>query len=135
VSPSGNAEVVGRIIAAISRADLDAVLAETHSDFELTPLISTWPEPYRGHDGLRRWFGDTAQNWDRFELDVTELRELDDETVLAIVRWHGRPRGSTSDLDGSAAGIWRLRDGKAVSGTLYPDERRALEGAGPSAGH
>lgn len=127
MAPPGNVDVVTGIIEAMSRRDLDAVLAASDADCELTPLISAWPEPYRGHEGLRRWFDDTAFNWERWEVEVTEARELERDTVLTNVRWRGRPRGSESELDGPAAAIWHLRDGKAVSVTVYPDERRALD--------
>jgi ketosteroid isomerase-like protein len=134
VAKSDNMEIVRRMIEAISGRDIDALLAGTDPEFELTPLTSTWPEPYHGHDGLRRWLSDTAATWDRFELDVEEMRELDGETVLAVVHWRGRPRGADDELDGPAAGVWRVRGGLAVSATLYPDEHRALEGFGRSAG-
>jgi ketosteroid isomerase-like protein len=133
VEQPGNAEVVSRIIAAISGRDLDGVLAETHPERELTPMVTAWPEPYRGHDGIRRWFANATANWERFEIEIDAGRELDDETVLSIVRWRGRPRGSSEDLDGPAAAIWRMRAGKALSATVYPDEGRALAGVQRSA--
>jgi ketosteroid isomerase-like protein len=127
VSEQERIELVRRAMAAISRRNTSAFLAEVADDCELQPLMSVWPQPYRGHDGIERWFEDLAAVWDAFSVEPEEIRVLDDDTLLVTLLWKGRGKGRQDELSGPAVALWRFRDDKAVSARLYPDETRALE--------
>jgi ketosteroid isomerase-like protein len=127
VQDSNRIEMVRRAMAAVARRDTSAFLAEVADDCELRPLISVWPQPYRGHDGIERWFEDLAAVWDSFSVEPQDIRSLDDDTLLVALLWKGRGKGRRDELSGPAVALWRFRDDKAVSARLYPDEARALE--------
>jgi ketosteroid isomerase-like protein len=127
VSEQERIELVRRAMAAISQRDTSAFLAEVADDCELRPLMSVWPQPYRGHEGIERWFEDLAAVWDSFSVEPEEIRVLDDDTLLVALVWKGRGKDRLDELSGPAVALWRFRDDKAVSAHLYPDEPRALE--------
>jgi ketosteroid isomerase-like protein len=127
VQDSKRIEMVRRAMAAVARRDTSAFLAEVSEDCELRPLMSVWPQPYRGHEGIERWFDDLADVWDSFSVEPEEIRVLDDDTLLVVLLWKGRGKDRPDELSGPAAALWRFRDDKAVSARLYPDESHALE--------
>jgi ketosteroid isomerase-like protein len=120
-------EMVRRAMAAVARRDTSAFLAEVADDCELRPLMSVWPQPYRGHEGVERWFEDLTEVWDSFAVEPQEIRALEDDTLLVTLLWKGRGKGRQDELSGPAVALWRFRDDKALSLRLYPDEARALE--------
>jgi ketosteroid isomerase-like protein len=120
-------EIVRRAMAAVARRDTSAFLAELADDCELRPLMSVWPQPYRGHDGVERWFEDLAAVWDSFSVEPQEIWPLDDDTLLVALVWRGRGKGQQNELEGPAVALWRFRGDKAIAAHLYPDETRALE--------
>jgi ketosteroid isomerase-like protein len=120
-------EVVRRAMAAVSRRDVAAFIEDVAPDCELHPLMSVWPQPYRGHDGIERWFRDLAEVWDEFTVEPESFRGLGDDTLLVRMRWRGRGRGSEAELDGPSAALWRFRGELVVSARIYPDEARAMQ--------
>ena len=60
-----NVEVLKRAVDAYNRRDLDAFLSICAEDIEWHPFLHSGLEgpPYRGHDGIREWFADTAASW------------------------------------------------------------------------
>ena len=123
-------EIVRQFMDAISRADLDAMLAVSHPEGELIPLMSTWPQPYLGHDGLRQWWDDLHQIWDEFAAEPSAFRELDDGVLLVDFEWRATPKGGGMELEGPAVALFRFRDGKAFSAQIFLDEERALRSLG-----
>jgi ketosteroid isomerase-like protein len=75
-----NVELVHEANDAFTRRDLGALLALADPDIEVFPLIARLEGggPYRGHDGVRRWW----ENWLRiapdFSAEVEEVRDLGD---------------------------------------------------------
>jgi ketosteroid isomerase-like protein len=127
VSEQDRIEIVRRAMAAIARRDVSAFVADLVDDCELRPLMSVWPQPYRGHDGIEQWFADLAAVWDEFSVEPEDFRALDEDTLLVALLWRGRGKGVQTELEGPAVALWRFRGDKAVSAHLYPDEARALE--------
>jgi ketosteroid isomerase-like protein len=71
--------------------------------------------------------------WDEWRYEVDEYRELDDERVLALVRY--RARGKSSGLDvtptrARGAHIAHVHDGKVTRAVFYFDRDRALADLG-----
>ena len=120
-------EIVRRAMAAVARRDVSAFVADLAEDCELRPLMSVWPQPFRGHDGIARWFVDLCAVWDEFSVEPEGFRALDEDTLLVPLLWRGRGKSGGSELEGPAVALWRFRDDKAVSAHLFPDEARALE--------
>jgi ketosteroid isomerase-like protein len=85
---------------------------------------------YHGHDGLRKFWADNAENFELFRVEFSELRDLGDR-VLAVgtIRIRGK---SGVETDIPTAGIATFRDGKLTRWEDFRDRRRALEAVGLS---
>jgi uncharacterized protein len=126
-----NVEVFRRGIDALERGDFDAALVEELIDPDIVfePLRAPVSGTYRGHDGIRQFFADTAESFDVFRFDHSEIRDLGDR-VLATGTLHIRARQGGIETDVPTAGIATYRDGRLIHWKDFGDRRRALEAAG-----
>ena len=85
---------------------------------------------YRGHAGIRRWWGDLLNVFPDFAVEVIDVRDLGDMT-LAALRFLGHGADSESPFDETVWRVSELRDGKAVWWRTYNTEDEALRGALP----
>ncbi|MDQ1373000.1 MAG: SnoaL-like polyketide cyclase [Actinomycetota bacterium] len=115
--------------AAFNRRDLETCLEVFGRDVEWWPLRSSTEGPYRGHDGIRAWFADTAETFDRLQIEVEDLREGDD-LVLAHGWLSVKGRGSGAAVDVPVAWVFRVVEDKVVWGKSYSDREEALAEAG-----
>ena len=118
---SNEIETVRAIYDAFARRDVEGALAHVSEDVEFMPagtssLIGR-SEPYRGHDGVRRYFADAAAVWEDLTLHADDFRAAVGGVVV-----FGRVEGRTDGrpFRASAIWIWRVRDGKAVSMHVNP---------------
>jgi ketosteroid isomerase-like protein len=83
---------------------------------------------YTGHDGVRAFFGQIAEAFDRFQLEVDRYFDAGD-AVVALGRT--RAHGVRSDVTtGQAfAMVFGISDGRVVTATSYPGPEQALEAA------
>ena len=128
-----NVELVHEANDALTRRDLDALLALADPDIEVFPLIARLEggSPYRGHDGVRRWWENWLHTAPDFSAEVEEVRDLGDVTVTRYrVRGHGI--GSGASIEQTVWQVTRWRNGKIVSSSNYGTEDEALEAAGLS---
>jgi ketosteroid isomerase-like protein len=82
-------------------------------DVEWHPLTGALVEgrPYRGHEGVKAYFGDLAEP----ESDVVADRFINaGDLVLVLGRIHAIGRGSGVEIETPATWVWRLRRGRAV---------------------
>jgi ketosteroid isomerase-like protein len=77
VSDSLNVVLLRRAVDAFNRRDLDAALALHDPGVEFTPYerVAEGLGPYRGHDGVRAWFGSAVR---AIENRQEQARRLDD---------------------------------------------------------
>ena len=123
-------EVVRRALDALDRRDLPGLLEQVDPSFELNPLVSVWPQPYRGRDGIEEWWRDLDGLWDEFTMHADDFRDLGDDTLLVLVHWSGRPKGGDTEVAAPGAALVRFRGDKPVAADFYLDEARALEAFG-----
>ncbi|HET8820494.1 MAG TPA: nuclear transport factor 2 family protein [Thermoleophilaceae bacterium] len=123
-------EVVKASFAAFAARDVQAVLALSDPDIELTAVTGAHAgrtDPYRGHDGMRQYFRDVAEVWEELRLTPREFREEGD-LVLVTGKVSARSRSRT--VTGSTGWIWRVRNGKVTFVRVYAsaaDATAALE--------
>ena len=123
-------EVVKATFAAFAARDLQAVLAVSDPDIELTAVTGAHAgrtDPYRGHDGMRQYFRDVAAVWEELRLTPREFRE-DGDLILVTGKVSARSRSRT--VTGSTGWIWRVRNGKIMFVRVYAsaaDATAALE--------
>lgn len=131
-----NVETVRRIYEAAARRDAEAVLTLYDPEVELdgTRLRVVGPGGgvYHGHEGVRRFFRQWHEAWERIEYDYEELIDAGDEQVIAVVTRRGRGRASGAEVELHVALLWTLREGKVVRVVWFPARADALEAAGIS---
>ena len=125
-----NVELVRRAYEALNAGDIDGLVTLCHKDFNLDMSDRIFnPERYEGHEGIRRFYADVHDPWERYVWEPEELREKGG-VVVALVRARGWGRGSGLEVDRKVAMIWTVHDGKASELRFYRDRDVALEAAG-----
>jgi ketosteroid isomerase-like protein len=126
--------IVERLLAAYNRADAEAALVLLHEDVEFRSVAASaggGPRVYRGHDGIRAYFADIAALWE--EMVVTPVRlSTAGDAVVVLGRVYAR--GPAGIVDSPASWVWKVRDGRVLSGQVFADERAALAALGLTAG-
>lgn len=93
------------------------------------PTPGTWKGLAEMADGVR----DFLSAWEDFRAEVDGYRELDDERVLALLRFNGRGKTSGLELAQTApkgANVFWVRGGKVTRIVHYFDRERALTDLG-----
>ena len=117
---------------AINRGDLEAALELVDPEVVFEPLRAPVSGAYYGPDGIRKFFADTADSFDRFRVEHRDIRDLGDDRVLAIGTMHARVRQGGVETEATSAGIATYRGGRLVRWKDYGDRAEALEAAGLS---
>ncbi len=126
-----NVELLYRAYDAINRRDLDVFLALSDPDLEFTPLLLELEGggPYRGHDGVRRWWEDLLGVFPDYGIEVDEIQDLGNVTVVHA-RGHGHGVGSNAFTEQPFWQVTEWRGGKAIWWHNFLSEADALEAAG-----
>ena len=124
-----NIEIVRRWFGSLERSELPLDL--TAEDVEIDN-IKDFPVqgPYSGHEGVRRWWGDLAEAFESFRIELIDCARVDEERVLTENRASGHFRGTGIPLDFPWASLVSVRDGKVVRAVGYFSGRQALEAVG-----
>jgi ketosteroid isomerase-like protein len=124
-------DIVREAFVAFERRDADALvlLCADNVVFEpVTARLASAGEPYRGHDGMRRYVEDVARVWQELRPEPTAFYEEPEGVVVATGRVYAWGVGRV--IDSPAGWLWRVRDGKIVYGRVFETARGALEAAG-----
>jgi PAS domain S-box-containing protein len=115
-SPGDPIEQVRSFLDVFASRDLDLALPFLHPEVEVrvfgTAEHTGQREPYRGHDGVRAYFGHAAAVWEKLEIEPTTFRRADD-TVILFGKVHARSAGVGVSQD--SLWIWKFRDGLIAS--------------------
>jgi ketosteroid isomerase-like protein len=116
---------------AFARRDVDAAIELAHPELEFWPHGTAERaerrEPYHGHEGLRAYFADVARVWDELRVEPDELRVAGDG-VVAFGTAVGRTRGQVVRVQ--VIWVWKLRDGRVLSGRVVPTAADAAAAVG-----
>jgi ketosteroid isomerase-like protein len=122
--------VVREILERFNAGRLDDILELSHPGVEIVSQASRFTgEPYRGHDGLMRWFAETLDSFDEWSVSVDEVEETSRERVLAVGSLHMRGRESGANVDMPCAWVFDFQGELAIRMETFPnrvDEARAL---------
>ena len=128
---SENVEIVQRCFEYLSRGDLERALADASEDFEMDWSNSVGPASgvYRGKNEVRGIWESYLDSFASVHWEPTEIRELDDSTVVVASHFRARGRGSGIDVDARGAQLWRFTDGLAMKVQLHQSIADALDAA------
>jgi ketosteroid isomerase-like protein len=75
-------EIVRAAIDAWNRGDFDAWVGAWYERAEFHPLRArSRGRAYRGHDGLRRFVADIAEEWEQVRFEIDEIRGAGEHVV------------------------------------------------------
>jgi ketosteroid isomerase-like protein len=135
VGPSerGAADVVTEQFAAFERGGLDAMAEFWHPDIDWRAVEGAADDVgvIKGYAGLRRYYQDWADTFDRLRAEVEEVLVENDERVAVVVHNSGVGRVSGVSTDGHYYVACTVRDGLIVSGREYATREQAIDAAGP----
>lgn len=114
---------------AVNNGDREAALRLVHPEVIFEPRRSATEGSFKGHDGIERFLTDTANTFELFRVDPTDVRDLGDHVVvIGTIRVRGRASGVETDIPTAAISqfrnglLWRYKD--------YGEAQQALEAAG-----
>jgi ketosteroid isomerase-like protein len=121
---------VRRAFDAFARRDLDALTEICAPDLEFVPAtlsVAGREQPYRGVEGLRRYFDDVSRIWQELRAEPEAYYEAGDRVAVVgrVYAW-----GVGQMIDAPIGWAWRLRDGRLVHGQVFESRREALDAAG-----
>jgi ketosteroid isomerase-like protein len=124
-------EIAQRLFDAFNARDLDVSLSLLHADVVFEPVsgaVLNDGEPYRGHEGMRRYFADVQAHWRELTVNPVHLREAGD-AVVAL----GHANGSSAAgvlRDAPTTWVFKFDDGLVAHIQVFSDERLAREALG-----
>jgi ketosteroid isomerase-like protein len=122
-------EIVRRILDAMNRRDVEAVIESATED-----VVMDWSNSRgllsgvrQGRDQVKAAFEEFLEPWESLRWEPEELIELGDDRVLTVSTLEMRGRESGVKVNATGASIWTIRNGKAAGITLYQSKTEALE--------
>ena len=97
----------------------------------LASLVGGLATVYRGHQGVRDYFGDLHDTLDEVRSEFPEIRDLDSR-IVAIGHFRARDMVSRAETESPLAYVIEFKNGKATKINTYLDGVQALEAAGLS---
>lgn len=127
-------EIVRQFYECWTNQDFDGVLecADAEVCFDWSESRSPYRGIYTGHEGVMEFRKELEEAFDDFSVEAVDTIELDFERLVTVTAVRGRGRESGIPLQAGGAMLWRLRDGRIISGKLFQNRDEALEAAGRS---
>jgi len=124
---SENAKIALRGAEALSDRDLEAVLAVAHPEIEFAthPGFVGQESAYRGHAGVRRWL-EALEPWESFQVDVEELIDTSEDTVVVVSRVTARGSESGVEVEMRTYDVVTIVDGMIRKRRHYESRDDAL---------
>jgi ketosteroid isomerase-like protein len=122
----GNVETILTLYERVARGEAAGDLF--HEDVE-------WSMPHPGGEaqGLAEvgaFWRDYEAIWENREIELEDVRELDDARVLVLLTERARGRASGIETHASPGAIWTFRDGKIAAVKAWLDRSEAIRAAG-----
>ena len=99
-----------------------------HTDLER--LVEGTESFYRGHDGMRRFWHVYRTEFEDFQVEAEELRDLGDDRVVLLGRFRWRGSASGIATESPLGMVFTVRDGKIIQSVDYFSQQHALKAVG-----
>jgi ketosteroid isomerase-like protein len=127
-----NVETARRFYIAWNNGDREPALAFFADDVVWTPAREDPdPEPHRGPEGVRQFWGQWEELFDNIRIDAEELIEVGDR-VVSRLHVTGSGKGSGVNVDQRVYQVVEFRGASIVQVDEFYDRTEALEAAGLS---
>jgi ketosteroid isomerase-like protein len=129
-------ELTEAMFEAFTARDVEAMVGLLDPEMEFFPIgtarLTGSDAPYRGHDGMRRYFADVEDVWQELRV-VPQHYELTGDRVLVTGRVYARDRQG-GVIDSPAGWLWEIKDRRFTRGQVFddPDEARKAAAAAAS---
>jgi ketosteroid isomerase-like protein len=130
-----NVEVIERAYDAWHQFGLDAFMEYWGEDARWRSIVGAPDDhgPMLARPAVRAFIEDWLDTFAEFRVELVEVTDVDEDTVVAELRYGGRTRQSDVDLPGTPmAAVFIVRNGRIVDGGEYETLAGALEAAGVS---
>ena len=124
-----NVELAYRVIDAMNRRDLAAVLSLMDEDVEAVPRMVAVEGGLHGHDGIRRWWVNWFDAFPDYKIEVVDIRDHG-TLIIGALRGVGHGAGSDLPLEDTPWIASRWRREKCVWWGIFNTAHEALEAAG-----
>jgi ketosteroid isomerase-like protein len=136
--PATNVELARRAFEAIATDGLAAALDFLDPEIEFEPPEEALEQrgTFTGHQAVKDRWNLLLEPFDDVRMELDEVIEASDETVLVVFRIHARGKASGVPVDMRLAHLVTVREGKAVRMRAYldPAEARRAVGLDPQPG-
>lgn len=128
---TGSTEIAQRLFDAFNARDIESALQLLDPQILFEPVSSAvinGGEPYRGADGMRRYFQDMQIHWQELTVNPVHLRAAG-EAVVAL--GHVSGRGPAGTLDAApTTWVFKFKDELVTHIQVFSDERLARQALG-----
>jgi ketosteroid isomerase-like protein len=114
------AEAAKRLFEAFNRRDLETAFELVHPEIVFQPVTASLVadgQPYRGHDGLRRYLADVETYWRELTVEPMQIR-CAGEAVVALGRVNGHgPLGTVENAP--TTWVLKFKDSLVVQAQIF----------------
>lgn len=117
-------QIVRSLFGAFSRRDLQSVVELMDPDIVFEPMTATVTrdgEPYRGHEGIRRYTEDVERHWEQLTIRLQQIRSAG-RAVVALGLVSGSGAGGSFE-DAPTTWVMKFKDGRVAHVQIFSDER------------
>jgi ketosteroid isomerase-like protein len=132
VDSTDQIELVRRFHEGWISQDLGMVLEciDPEMEFDWSESRAPFRGIYRGHEGMRKYWDEVQEAWERFRPELDDLVECGDGRLVSRSTVRGLAKASGIELAAHGAMLWTVRGDKIVSGKLFQTAEEAMEAAG-----
>ena len=124
-----NVELVRKVIQIWNADPSNPPYEYLDSEIEWETRWPGLPRYFYGHEGVKEWVDRVLEPM-QINLDLIEVRSVDDKTVLAEYRARGVGRGSGVPTEMPIFDLYSIRNGMVYRRRTFYTEAEALEAAG-----
>lgn len=126
-----NTAIIDGLYKAFSAGDVPAVLGTMDANIVWNEAESNFyadGNPYIGPDAvLNGVFARVIADHEYFTLEDIQLHEMNDNKVLATLRYDGKVKQTGKTFNTQVAHLWTLKDGKIVAFQQYVDTKKLAD--------